>query len=662
MSIIGQELSVKIKSLMQKKCHDLTRIKAKGKSYIQYWPQKCNSKDWGNDKCHFEIEKIDDSVFDIAFHAENKTSFLAELSEQIEKNEKIKVFKKDEYDDQNQKRIKRVNVIFDKIKVELDDDLDKKAEEIVDKMIEFYQKYGSEILQSIELGKKNKGKINFITLLKYNHNIILHGAPGTGKTYLAKKIAKEMIFGDANKTLTLGEQEQLNERCGFVQFHQSYDYTDFVEGLRPVNQTQGKIGFELKDGVFKAFCKKSLNFVAPEPTDSVETIPPSKQKTTDSPANFNSFSEAFDIDELINQGVEKLKEELRSKPNQIMTIPGVRDKNVTIVLEGRSIKAKSSTGNLYNIGPGGISDYIKTGKFDRGHDSYEPAVGKYILNHFMPSDIRERIGTNASSASTTPILQDAFIFIIDEINRGEMSKIFGELFFSVDPGYRGEKGKIKTQYANLQDGPNEFDLALGINKNDVEKEGKKVDLNKGKYGNFFIPKNVYIIGTMNDIDRSVESMDFAMRRRFAFKEITAEQSQESMFGSVEKWKKSTGKDISSELLERLKKRMKNLNEKIVDPEYHLGQAYQIGGAFFIKFAKYYNESKKNEQEAFEKLWKNHISGVVKEYLRGIDDKDNKLFEKLKNAYYKELDSASTQLVGPEEESNAIAETGDGGEN
>ena len=85
-----------------------------------------------------------------------------------------------------------------------------------------------------------------------------------------------------------------------------------------------------------------------------------------------------------------------------------------------------------------------------------------------------------------------FIFVIDEINRGEISKIFGELFFSIDPGYRGEKGRIKTQYQNL------------VDDKDVFAKG------------FYIPENVYIIGTMNDIDRSVESMDFAMRRRFAF--------------------------------------------------------------------------------------------------------------------------------------------------
>ena len=187
-----------------------------------------------------------------------------------------------------------------------------------------------------------------------------------------------------------------------------------------------------------------------------------------------------------------------------------------------------------------------------------------------------------------------YVIIIDEINRGEISKIFGELFFSIDPGYRGESGRVQTQYQNL------------IRDNDEFSEG------------FFVPKNVYIIGTMNDIDRSVESMDFAFRRRFAFKEIKAIDRKEMLY------------DTENEIGEYAKKaenRMIHLNEEIEKIE-GLSSAYHVGPAYFLKL--------KNYDGDFSELWKYHLEGLLREYLRGMQDVEGKI-NVLKEAYENEND-------------------------
>ena len=165
-----------------------------------------------------------------------------------------------------------------------------------------------------------------------------------------------------------------------------------------------------------------------------------------------------------------------------------------------------------------------------------------------------------------------FVFVIDEINRGEISKIFGELFFSIDPSYRGKKGAVKTQYSNLHENEKEV---------------------------FCIPENVYIIGSMNDIDRSVESFDFAMRRRFTWLEITSEQSAENMNLSVE-----------------AKSKMAKLNEQITLIE-GLDNSYHIGAAYFL-------DSNGIPREDFKMIWDFRIEPLLKEYLRGLPDGEERI--------------------------------------
>ena len=307
-----------------------------------------------------------------------------------------------------------------------------------------------------ELVQQSKGYRNpYSTMLIQSKNIILRGAPGTGKSYLAKEIATDIISDGYFDDYTLLSDEQKTQ-VEFVQFHPSYDYSDFVEGLRPKMNKDGSMGFELQDGIFK-------KFVA------------------------------------------------RARKN--------------------------------------CEDYENSQK------------GEFIAK---AGKLKK------------------YIFIIDEINRGEISKILGELFFSIDPGYRGKAGEVSTQYSNMHSDPED---------------------------KFYIPENVYIIGTMNDIDRSVDSFDFAMRRRFRFVEIKAEDRLEML------------SMLRDEELEREAiRRMKALNEEILNVE-DLNENYQIGASYFLKLRNL----------NFDELWTDCLQPLLQEYVQGMYGEKG-IMDKLAKAY------------------------------
>lgn len=398
-------------------------------------------------------------------------------------------------------------------------------------------------------------------LLLSNHNLILTGAPGTGKTYLAKAIAESM-----------GADYEM------VQFHPSYDYTDFVEGLRPVKE-KNQLGFERKDGVFKKFCKKALGvsklfyltyneLVREIKTGDLGQLDTALRKTCVNEKNhivFKSADGRIANDEKHYVSVEKLLKIYTKIAEDIHYFDD----------ESRITKEKCKELN----------------------DGKEvDTTGPLILKELFKRSKKELVRLSKTPKS---------VFIIDEINRGEVSKIFGELFYSIDLGYRGEKGKVYTQYQNL------------VTEDDVF------------YNGFFVPENVYIIGTMNDIDRSVESMDFAMRRRFAWKEITVE-SRLSMLDEDSAW--GDYKKPEQVIIDEIKTRMNNLNACIIDgygeeelsPKEKIGltKAYQIGASYFLKYAMYEN---------FDELWSNHIEGLLYEYLRGTTNIESKI-ERLRTAY------------------------------
>ena len=409
--------------------------------------------------------------------------------------------------------------------------------------------------------------------LSVNRNVILTGAPGTGKTFMAKQIAKELGCEDDN--------------IGFVQFHPSYDYTDFVEGLRPVQDENGngsQIGFERKDGVFKAFCAKAL------------------KNLVDSKKSAEEITKEINIKELLENFINEAKEnrtefELIKSGNKFLISEDSDEKCIFIDIPNNPKKDKvcidfdelllvlNSSKDFFSVKD--IFQFLGRKTWYQ-RDSYIFAIYAKIKNILLHEKKIENL-------VTVPLKN--FVFIIDEINRGEVAKIFGELFYCVDPGYRGEKGRISTQYQNL--------VTSG-------------EFQKG----FFIPENVYIIGTMNDIDRSVESMDFAFRRRFYRIEVKASDTVDMLYPSTNENGESTGLE-SKELADEAKRRMDNLNAEISKID-GLNEAYHIGASYFLKLKNYAGD--------FESLWEYHIKGILQEYLRGHP---NGKLDDLKAAYDRE---------------------------
>ncbi len=462
---------------------------------------------------------------------------------------------------------------------------------ITEELKSFYEKFMSYNQNDTEYDNLvNKLKI----LLEKNHNIILTGAPGTGKTYLAKKVAESMGCSE-------------NE-IGFVQFHPSYDYTDFVEGLRPIEK-DGNIVFERKDGVFKEFCREAIDY-----SKSKNEIFKKDCKNVIED-NYNKSIPLTKVsDNLFDTVYQSLIDDIKLGKNELNS---PCKKHSTYLMEfDVDIFYKDKKGNKRNA----KKDYLKTlfnyfidnNIYDLSYE--ETKYNKSFYDNLIKTNggacsieytacattVQELLkrakhyidsnNNNEENVDDTPSVSPKnFVFIIDEINRGEISKIFGELFYSIDPCYRGKSDKTLplSQYHNL------------IPKGDIFKDG------------FYVPDNVYIIGTMNDIDRSVESMDFAFRRRFAFIEIKAEDRLSML------------DELNDESLKtKATNRLKNINKAISEIEC-LSPAYHIGASYFLKLNNYGGN--------FELLWEYHIEGLLREYMRGMRNVDDKIKE-LKKAY------------------------------
>ncbi len=368
-----------------------------------------------------------------------------------------------------------------------------------------------ELMSSIESDDLSKKQIFFWELfyiLENNLNlkkaIVYYGAPGTGKTYKAKKIAKQFI--DQHR-IKIDNTAQNNYQIKTVQFHPSYSYEDFIEGIRPSSDKSLK----LFNGTFKEFCK---NVGEKE-------------------------IQLYKNDDFINN------EEFKKKEYKFSLI-----------------------------------------KVSELNQEQKEIIG--ITDKELPEGI-----------TIEEVVEPAF-FIIDEINRAELSRVFGELMYSLE--YRGYAGKIKTQYSYLNT-HNSDSVFFWENDEDW----------------FFIPQNVFIIGTMNNIDRSVDSFDFALRRRFMWEEVHPD------FNIVRNILTASWKNDLTSAFEKL-------NKKIEEEEL-LGKDYRIGHSYALE-VKPIQDKFDSVTEVKEFLWKDYIKSLLEEYLRGLGD-ERKAQEKL-NQFKKEF--------------------------
>ncbi|EAK9856527.1 hypothetical protein XK07_00050 [Campylobacter lari] len=272
---------------------------------------------------------------------------------------------------------------------------------------------------------KSSNLKGFLELLRTHKNIIFHGIPGTGKTYTMVNNIKNLISNEEQMLIT--------------QFHPSFSYEDFIEGIKPAGIENGQLKLELKNGIFREFCDKAK------------------------------------------------KEEK------------------------------------------GFLEKLEKGNFNEA-----------LSDH-------------------------GYFFIADEINRAELSRVFGELLYALE--YRGEKGKIKTQYASMRDDED-----------------------------FYVPENMFLLGTMNDLDKSIDSFDLALRRRFIWQEMECDYNviRDEIYASNN---------------EEYAQACKKLNDKISKD---IGEKYQLGHSYFLKIEFKNDEIKDSDMK---KLFSNRFEALLKEYLR-----------------------------------------------
>ena len=358
--------------------------------------------------------------------------------------------------------------------------------------------------------------------------IVLTGAPGTGKTHAARKYASDMIKQEMESESEDKIKKEQKRRIKFVQFHPSFDYTDFVEGLKPV---------ELEK----------------EPSEGTE-----ENESNTSTNNIEQPSEGTEENE-----------------------------------------SNTSTTNVKQQSEGSKSEY-----------SFVRVDG--IFKAFCRS-IVEQNDKDKKSGKEPPY----YYFIIDEINRADLSKVFGELMYGLEESYRVESEYCpQSQYSYLP-------------TYRKKENGKWERIPKDVFADgFYIPENLRIIGTMNDIDRSVETFDFALRRRFRWIDIKANDVMANVLRGITKIPEAQiGKAV-----DQIIKMNGVISDKNKGGKFRLSEAFHIGPSYFKTLE--YKGDKFNWADVFDK----EIEPILREYVRPYNAESQTEF----------IDACKTALTGKDD--------------
>jgi len=366
-----------------------------------------------------------------------------------------------------------------------------------------------------KFGDNNMSNVNINIPL----NQILYGPPGTGKTYntvikameiinpglIAQYKAEAITYYDVKKAY---DEAKKNGQIEFVTFHQSYAYEEFVEGIKPDLDDYDDLKYEIKDGIFKTICDNARQ------TDNFEEV-------------YKSFiNELLESEEYNDENPFPLK---TLKYQKTFGIYPNSNNNLTLFLE----TDKKAQATLTKEGLKRKSDWT----------SYSTSIYEYLMQK--------------KGLKTTSNIDKSYVLIIDEINRGNISKIFGELITLIEPDKR-------------QGAAHEIKAKLPYSQNE-----------------FTVPQNLYIIGTMNTSDRSIATVDIALRRRFKFIEMMPDKNLVADFGIGFK-----------DIFEKLNTRIKLL----------LDRDHQIGHSYFIN-TKYKNA----DAETLKEIWFSEIIPLLNEY-------------------------------------------------